>query len=97
MQGSFPRPAAITVAEIDPVTGALALAGCPRRQPEFFLRGTEPRTVCPDGGYPFFTQGDDDFDARFPRRGEEPRDDDGERAGPAERFGRFLGRLLGRD
>ncbi len=96
VQGSFPRPSAIAVAEIDPATGALALAGCPRRQPEFFLRGTEPRTVCPDRGYPFFAQGEDDFDARFPRRNEEPRDDD-EQASPADRFGRFLGRLFGRD
>ncbi len=95
VQGAFPRPAAIAVAEIDPATGALALEGCPRRQPEFFLRGTEPRTVCPDSGYPFFTRGDDDFDARFPRRSDDPRVDD-DAASPAERFGRFLGRLLGR-
>ena len=97
VQGAFPRPSAIAVAEIDPATGALALAGCPRRQPEYFLRGTEPRIVCPDGGYPFFPQGDDDFDARFPRRSDAPREEGGDGVGPAERFGRFLGRLLGRD
>ncbi len=94
--GSFPRPATITVAEIDPLTGALALAGCPRRQPEFFVRGTEPRTVCP-GGAPFFAPGEEDFDARFPRQREASRGQDDEGASPAERFGRFLGRLFGRE
>jgi membrane carboxypeptidase/penicillin-binding protein len=95
-QGSFPRPTAISVAEIDPATGALALDGCPRRQPEFFLRGTEPRTVCPDRGYPFFARGEEEFDARFPRRDDEVRGDDDEQAGPG-RFGRVLGRLFGRE
>ncbi len=98
VQGSFPRPSAIAVAEIDPTTGALALEGCPRRQPEFFLRGTEPRTVCPDSGYPFFAHGEDEFDARFPPQNDGSRDDrEDEQAGPAERFGRFLVRLLGRE
>lgn len=92
--GSFPRPPSVRVAEIDPATGALALEGCPRRQPEFFLAGTEPRRVCPDaGGLPFFARGD-----------ESPEEPSGPSTpGPAAReepgdggFGRFLGRLLGR-
>jgi hypothetical protein len=37
--------------EIDPVTGAVALAGCPRRASEYFLEGTEPRATCPEGGW----------------------------------------------
>ncbi|MEN8185367.1 MAG: hypothetical protein ABFS46_22860, partial [Myxococcota bacterium] len=37
--------------DVDPLSGAQALAGCPRRAPEWFLRGTEPRSVCPRGVY----------------------------------------------
>lgn len=89
--GSFPRPPSVQVAEIDPVTGALALDGCPRRQPEFFVVGTEPRTTCPEGGFPFFARGEDPVGGPAARevRPREPR----ERGA----FGRFLGRLFGRD
>ena len=33
--------------EIDPISGAVALAGCPTRRVEYFLPGTEPATTCP--------------------------------------------------
>jgi penicillin-binding protein 1B len=88
--GSFPRPPSVRVAEIDPATGALALDGCPRRQPEFFLEGTEPRTYCPGSDFPFFARGEDERGARDPDRS---REQDGADGGA---FGRFLGRLFGR-
>jgi hypothetical protein len=37
----------VVEADVDPESGALALAGCPSRRPEFFLRGTEPVETCP--------------------------------------------------
>jgi penicillin-binding protein 1B len=49
VRGSFPRPPVIERAAIDPVTGALALSGCPERRDEFFLAGTLPTSVCPEG------------------------------------------------
>jgi penicillin-binding protein 1B len=92
--GSFPRPPSVHVAEIDPATGALALDGCPRRQPEFFLEGTEPRTLCPDAGFPFFARGEEERgDAGAPNGANAPPGDGGD--GGA--FGRFLGRLFGRE
>jgi membrane carboxypeptidase/penicillin-binding protein len=48
LRGSFPPPAQVVEVEIDPLSGALALAGCPRRTPEYFLRGTEPANTCPE-------------------------------------------------
>jgi penicillin-binding protein 1B len=45
--GVFPVPGDVAELEIDPATGALALADCPARQSEFFLRGTEPVETCP--------------------------------------------------
>jgi penicillin-binding protein 1B len=47
VRGSFPKPSAIQTAAIDPVTGALALSGCPERRMEFFLEGTLPTEICP--------------------------------------------------
>jgi len=93
--GAFPRPPSVRVAEIDPLTGALALDGCPRRQPEYFVVGTEPEATCPERRFPFpfFARGDDD-DEREPRREARPHDRDGDDVGRA--FGRFLGRLFGR-
>ena len=48
----------VTGVEIDPVSGARALAGCPDRIPEFFLEGTAPVKTCPkrsrDTGDGFF-------------------------------------------
>ncbi|MCH7644597.1 MAG: PBP1A family penicillin-binding protein [Myxococcales bacterium] len=49
IHGQFPRPPSIVVADIDPVTGARALWGCPDRRRELFLEGTLPEEVCPGG------------------------------------------------
>jgi penicillin-binding protein 1B len=49
--GSFDPPAGVESVEIDPTTGALALAGCPRREVEYFLPGTEPTVSCPEGSW----------------------------------------------
>ena len=50
VRGAFPRPSGVVEIEIDPLTGARALAGCPRRSSELFLEGTEPELTCPAGG-----------------------------------------------
>lgn len=47
VRGAFFPPAEVTRIAVDPVSGARALAGCPRSQLEYFLRGTEPEAVCP--------------------------------------------------
>jgi membrane carboxypeptidase/penicillin-binding protein len=49
IRGTFQRPSDVTVADIQPSTGWLALSGCPERRPEFFLEGTVPRISCPTG------------------------------------------------
>jgi len=49
--GSFEPPKGVERVEIDPTSGAVALAGCPRREVEYFLEGTEPRATCPEGGW----------------------------------------------
>jgi penicillin-binding protein 1B len=49
IRGKFQRPPEIKRLEIEPRSGALALAGCPVRRSEFFAVGTEPETVCPEG------------------------------------------------
>jgi penicillin-binding protein 1B len=87
VSGSFVPPAGVRVAEIDPTSGALALEGCPRRQPEYFAVGTEPQRTCPGegDGFPwFFSRGD---------RGGEDRSHD--RVGE-EGAGKFLGRVFDR-
>ena len=38
--------------EIDPVSGARAMWGCPERRSEFFLAGTAPKETCPAGARP---------------------------------------------
>ena len=48
LRGTFAPPAEVVEVDIDPLSGALALAGCPRRVPEYFLRGTEPVMICPE-------------------------------------------------
>jgi penicillin-binding protein 1B len=40
-------PAGVIQVEIDPDSGALATANCPRTQPEYFLEGTQPAAYCP--------------------------------------------------
>ena len=49
VRGRFPRPPLIERVAIHPATGARALAGCPERRDEYFLRGTLPDEVCPSG------------------------------------------------
>ncbi len=49
VRGVFRQPAGVERAEIEPTTGALALAGCPERRAEFFLAGTLPEHTCPAG------------------------------------------------
>jgi penicillin-binding protein 1B len=49
IHGQFPRPASIQVVDIDPVSGARAVWGCPERRRELFLEGTVPIEVCPKG------------------------------------------------
>ena len=45
--GRFVPPAEVSRVEIDPVSGARALADCPLREATWFVRGTEPEAVCP--------------------------------------------------
>jgi penicillin-binding protein 1B len=47
IRGVFAKPGEVTRLEIDPESGAVALAGCPRRRVEYFLEGTEPDATCP--------------------------------------------------
>ncbi len=47
IRGRFLPPPGVEEAEIEPTTGALALAGCPERRTEYFIRGTLPVDVCP--------------------------------------------------
>lgn len=47
IRGLFARPQSVARLEIDPASGAVALAGCPRRRVEYFLPGTEPTATCP--------------------------------------------------
>jgi penicillin-binding protein 1B len=52
IRGRFPKPASVETVEIDPVTRAVALSGCPERQAEYFLTGTAPTSYCGDGSFP---------------------------------------------
>ena len=81
--GAFEVPASVRRVEIDPASGAVALAGCPRREFEYFLEGTEPRATCPEGGW--FVRGNEQ------RAGSSEGDASGERP-----RGGWLDRLLGR-
>lgn len=49
--GAFEVPSTVHRIEIDPSSGAVALAGCPHREQEYFIEGTEPRATCPEGGW----------------------------------------------
>ena len=49
IHGQFPRPPSVVIADVDPVTGARALWGCPESRRELFLEGTLPEEVCPSG------------------------------------------------
>jgi len=50
VRGRFAPPAGVTVAEVEPETGLLALDACPERRSEYFLAGTEPTATCPATG-----------------------------------------------
>jgi penicillin-binding protein 1B len=50
-RGAFLPPPGVVRIDVDPVSGARALSGCPRREPEWFIRGVEPTEVCPRGSY----------------------------------------------
>jgi len=57
VRGVFARPSGVERIDVDPKSGARALAGCPDRRPEFFLEGTGPEETCPTrapGGRGFF-------------------------------------------
>jgi penicillin-binding protein 1B len=47
----FPVPEGITQVEIDPTTGLLATDRCLTRQPEYFIKGTEPVIPCYGNNY----------------------------------------------
>ncbi len=49
IHGQFPRPPSVVVADVDPLTGARALWGCPDRRRELFIEGALPEQVCPSG------------------------------------------------
>ena len=49
VRGGFARPSGVEQVEIDPTSGARALAGCRAHRPEYFLTGTSPRQTCPRG------------------------------------------------
>jgi penicillin-binding protein 1B len=51
VRGAFLPPPEVVSVEVDPLTGARALSGCPAHQPEWFLQGTEPTRVCPAGAF----------------------------------------------
>jgi penicillin-binding protein 1B len=60
VRGVFLPPPEVAQVAIDPLTGARALAGCPRSGLEYFLRGTEPAEVCPS-----WLRADDDASERW--------------------------------
>ncbi len=47
VRGAFVPPPAVERIEIDPLTGARSLPGCPRGETEYFLAGTVPQETCP--------------------------------------------------
>jgi len=49
IRGAFLRPPGVVQVDIEPTSGARALAGCPQRRTEYFLAGTEPVATCPAG------------------------------------------------
>jgi penicillin-binding protein 1B len=67
VSGAFEVPSSVHRVEIDPSSGAVALAGCPRRETEYFIEGTEPRATCPEGGW-FVRSGEQTGDPAFDAR-----------------------------
>jgi membrane carboxypeptidase/penicillin-binding protein len=80
--GRFEAPAEVDLVDIDPESGARALLGCSRREPIWFVRGTEPEETCPGFRIAWPSFGRDDDEDGTPRDGspeaERPR---GERRG----------------
>jgi penicillin-binding protein 1B len=93
VRGGFDRPSSIAQLAIDPASGARALPGCPRSEPEWFLVGTEPDTVCP--GWASLAVGDADVPReRAPgERRKRPRREDGRGNWLERLFDSWLGRL----
>ncbi|KAB0672133.1 PBP1A family penicillin-binding protein [Oryzomonas sagensis] len=46
----FPKPDTVVSVTIDPTTGYLATAECPKKHDEFYIAGTEPTRYCPKHG-----------------------------------------------
>jgi penicillin-binding protein 1B len=87
--GSFEPPGEVELVDIDPESGARALFGCPRHEPTWFVRGTEPEETCPGFriAWPDFGRDDDTpQDARPPE----------DRRSRGERRRSWLERLFGR-
>ncbi|HEU4430361.1 MAG TPA: PBP1A family penicillin-binding protein [Myxococcota bacterium] len=89
--GVFPVPGDVAELEIEPLTGAIALDGCPERRTEFFLRGTEPVETCPQwrGSQPMPPQ-PRDFEPAAPEPPERRRERSDDEPGLIERFRRWL-------
>jgi penicillin-binding protein 1B len=88
--GVFPVPGDVAELEIEPLTGALALGGCPQRRTEFFLRGTEPVETCPQWrGAPMVPQ-PRDFEPAAPEPPQRRRERADDEPGLIERFRRWL-------
>jgi penicillin-binding protein 1B len=92
--GSFVPPPEVDLVDIDPESGARALLGCARRDPVWFVRGTEPDETCPGFriAWPSFGR-DDDEDGDAPEAGSPPEES---RPGGERRRG-FFRRLFGPD
>ena len=50
IRGAFLPPPNVVRLDIDPVSGARSLRGCPQSRSEVFLAGTEPTLVCDHRG-----------------------------------------------
>jgi penicillin-binding protein 1B len=68
VRGRFPRPRDIEEHEIDPLTGALAMRGCPQRQTELFIKGAVPSDTCPVGADASSEEGRSGFFSRTFKR-----------------------------
>jgi penicillin-binding protein 1B len=87
--GRFVPPAEVARVDIDPVSGARALADCPRREATWFVRGTEPSNVCPSWEMGAPTR---DTDRRSTRRRTQRREEKSEGFWLDRIFDRWLGR-----
>ena len=52
VRGAFLKPSGVEEVEIDPKSGARAMAGCPQHRSEFFLANSAPKQTCPPGARP---------------------------------------------